>query len=403
MRLGNHRRTPPQPDRPDDSLARRSARLNPTVLFVDTGILAPFVQLAVALRRWGYRTIRVTTARRSLGSSLTARIAFDRVLYLDPAALTEMDSLLADELLVDVHCAEPLAVEVYESLGRLPGAALAGWSQRLALIDKWNVVQLLDAAGIDHPDCRIGTTPAPDAVAALGLPIVVKPRVGSNGRGVFVAESLEQLESCLRTLDGTEMFFESFVVGTAANYCAVVGDHAERDMTYRTLVRGVEPWSPSTEIACYVDDELIAVGRRLASALPSKGLLNVDAIRDSSGRYVVHDVNLRVWGAFFASWSAGFDLTGAYLQWLGDQVRVAVGDQERAVQIFPDFAGTALLHQRRADGVRALVEQAGTYRRLLGTRYVLREVLLSARSIMLGDRPNHRGAARGGKGLSPDH
>ena len=46
---------------------------DPAVLFVDAGSLIPFVQLAVALRRWGYRTIRVTTAKRSLGSSLTAR------------------------------------------------------------------------------------------------------------------------------------------------------------------------------------------------------------------------------------------------------------------------------------------------------------------------------------------
>jgi hypothetical protein len=365
-------------------------------------MLVPFVQLAVALCRWGYRTVRVTTARRSLGSSLTARIAFDRVVYLDPTSLQGLDALVADEFLIDVHCAEPLAVEVYESLGRLPGAAAAGWSHRQELIDKWNVLRLLDAAGIDHPECRSGTTPALDAVAALGLPIVVKPRIGSNGRGVFVAESLEELESYLLARDDTETFFESFVVGTAANYCAVVGDEAERDMTYRTLVRGVEPASPSTEIACYIDDELTAVGRRLASALPSQGLLNVDAIRDSSGRYMVHDVNLRVWGAFFASWSAGFDLTGAYLRWLGDQVRAAVGDQERAVRIFPDFASTALLHQRRADGVRALVDQAGTYRRLLGTRYVLREVLLSARSIVLGDRPNPGAVRRAGKGPSPD-
>ena len=45
----------------------RRARAVPAVLFVDDGPLVPFVQLAVALRRSGYRTIRVTTARRSSG------------------------------------------------------------------------------------------------------------------------------------------------------------------------------------------------------------------------------------------------------------------------------------------------------------------------------------------------
>ncbi|MGH9046277.1 MAG: hypothetical protein ACRDVW_03075, partial [Acidimicrobiales bacterium] len=181
------------------------------------------------------------------------------------------------------------------------------------------------------------------------------------------------------------------VDGESVNYCAVVGEGAERDMTYRTLRRGAEAWSPSIEVVCYEDDALCEIGRRLAKTLPCQGLLNVDAIRDSSGTYLVHDVNLRVWGVLFASWNVGFDLTGAYLRWLADQVRRSVGREERAVMVFPDFAGEAMLADRRATGLRVLAAQLRDYRRLLGSRYVLREVARSGPALLLGGRARRRG------------
>jgi hypothetical protein len=360
----------------------RRDRAVPAVLFVDDGPLFPFVQLAVALRRSGYRTIRVTTARRSLGSSLTRRIAFDRVLHLQRATLSDLDRILADELLVDVQCCEPLAVDVYRALAHRPAPVGAtGWRHRTDLVDKWKVVRLLDAVGIAHPDSAAGDTPPADAVRALGLPIVVKPRLGARGLGVVVVHSLAELEDHLATVRPDEMLFEAFIDGTPANYCAVVGDGAERDMTYRTLRRGSGAWSPSIEIACYRDDALSEIGRRLAAALPCEGLLNVDAIRDERGRYLVHDVNLRVWGAFFASRSAGYDLTSAYLRWLSDQVRCLAGDAEQSARIFPDYADTLWRTGRRV-GLRPFIEQLRDYRRLLGSRYAAREVLHSARSLV---------------------
>src|SRR5580658_110377 len=188
----------------------RADRAVPAILFVDDGQLVPFVQLAVALRRSGYRTIRVTTARRSLGSSLTRRIAFDRVLRLERAALSDLDRMLEHELLVDVQCSERLAVDVYRALAhRRAPAGATGWRHRADLVDKWNVVRLLDAIGIDHPESVAGDTPPADAVAALGLPIVVKPRLGAYGRGVMVAHTLGELQDHLATVHPDEMLLEA--------------------------------------------------------------------------------------------------------------------------------------------------------------------------------------------------
>jgi hypothetical protein len=382
------------------SLGSVSGHAARAVLFVDGGAIVPFVQLAVALRRWGYRTIRVTSARRSIGSWYTGRLAFDRVLYLEQSELGDLEAALHGEHLVDVQCAEHLAEDVYRSLERSTSTTGGtGWHNRGGLIDKWEVARWLDEIGIDHPRSVLGSTAPDEAARTLGLPIVVKPRIGVNGHGVFVAHSLGDLEGHVSGLRRDELLFEAFIDGTPVNYCAVVGDGAERDMTYRTVRRGAEAWSPSIEIVCYRDDELTQVGRRLAAALPSQGLVNVDAIRDAEGRYQVHDVNLRVWGAFFASWNAGFDLTGAYLRWLSDQVRQSMGDGERPALVFPDYAGVALLADRRSVGLHDLLGQVRDYRRLLGRGYVLREAARWARSFVLGERTN-TGAERRRPGRS---
>jgi len=378
------------PRRHEDGAVTKPLPSLPAVLFVDDRSLVPFVQLALFLRRSGYRTIRVTTAGRTFGSSLTRRIAFDRLLHLERSALADLDSILADEHLVDVHCAEPLAIDVYRALARRPGPVGAtGWRHRTDLIDKRKVMPLLDALGVAHPDSVAGDTAPEEAVRRLGLPIVVKPGVGAYGEGVFVTHSAEGLKAHLATVQRDDVFLEAFVDGTPTNYCAVVGDGAERDMTYRILQRGPQPWSPSIEIACYRDNPLTDIGRRLAAALPCEGLLNVDAIRDREGRYLVHDVNVRVWGALFASKNVGFDLTSAYLCWLGDQVRASAGDGEQSVKIFPDYANAILQTDRRAEGLRVLIGQARDYRRLLGSRYVVREVLRWGRLFLLGQRTNN--------------
>ena len=109
------------------------------MLFVDDGTLAPFVQLATSLRRSGWRTIRVTTAPRSIGSIYTASFAFDRVAHTDMLGIASLDTLLKGERLVDVHAAEPIAVEAYRSLGRRPDSSRAGWGNRADLIDKSKV------------------------------------------------------------------------------------------------------------------------------------------------------------------------------------------------------------------------------------------------------------------------
>jgi hypothetical protein len=206
------------------------------------------------------------------------------------------------------------------------------------------------------------------------LPIVVKPRIGLNGLGCSIARTLTELEAIhRRSPNPAGTLYETFIEGSSRNYTAVIGpDSAERDMTYRTLHRDGLAGS-SIQVACQEDDELTEIGRRLATALPCQGLLNVDAIRDQSGRYWIHDVNLRVWGSFFATRSVGLDLVAAYFRWLSDQSRALSGNPERLVRVFPNYFKTAVRSKRPLMLLSTLCADVHRYRRWLGMRYVLFE------------------------------
>jgi hypothetical protein len=70
---------------------------------------------------------------------------------------------------------------------------------------------------------------------------------------------------------------------------------------------------------------------------------------------------------------------------LGDQVRRCAGDSEQSARIFPDYAHTLWRTERRAD-LRVFADQVRDYRRLLGRRYVAREVLHSIRTLLSRSR-----------------
>jgi hypothetical protein len=371
----------------EDARTGRRSMQDPAVLFVDDGLVPAFVQLAVALRRAGYRTIRVTTAGSWSDFLGLRRVAFDRLVRLGSSQIDRLEHTLDTEQIIDVQCTERVAVQTYRSLERSEtGRRATGWGARSELIDKLNVAHLLDRVGIPSPAKLDGETMPAEAVRTLGLPIVLKPRVGSSGVGVSIVQTLTELEELYRDIANPgDVFFEAFVDGTPINYAAVVGpDSAERDMTYSTVRRDWRAGSPSIEITCQQDQAFIGIGRQLARALPCQGLLNVDAIRDHTGRYWVHDVNLRVWGAFFASRAVGFDLSAAYVRWLSDQVSGLAGDPERRVRVFPDYPRTVLRSKQPLGLLRPLRADIHQYRRWLGFGYVLYELARIGRGLLRG-------------------
>jgi biotin carboxylase len=368
-------------------------------------LITPFVQLAAALRRAGYRTIRVTTSS-TIHPLLLRYVAFDRVARAEPSTIGQkLDEILKTEYIIDVQCVEQLGAESYRALERSEHNQYAAeWRFRSELIDKPAVAQLLDRVGISHPPWLSGSATVTDAAQKLGFPIVVKPRVGKGGVGISIARSMSELEDVCRGVpDRSKVFFEAFIDGTALNYGAVVGPGgAERDMTYRPIHRGAGIGSASIEVTCDQDQEFGEIGRKLARGIKCQGLLNADGIRDHDGRYWIHDVNLRVWGAFFAARGAGFDLTASYIRWLSDRANHTDRDRDPVVKIFPAYFGRAVETERLSVVLRSFVAHGRQYRRWLGSGYALYELVRTGRALARQRwRPKSNAPSPGGGAPTP--
>ncbi len=110
------------------------------------------------------------------------------------------------------------AARLREALG-LPGLPVA---TALRCTDKLHMKQAVRNAGLPCADfvaCEPSTRPD-ELAARLGLPVVLKPRASSGGRGVLVAQRPEELPDPLpvdhlaeRLVRGTEMSVETLLAG----------------------------------------------------------------------------------------------------------------------------------------------------------------------------------------------
>ena len=357
---------------------RRDTRSDrpPTVLFVDDYPWDCFFQLAAGVRRAGFRTVRVTTARPSRAASL----CFHRSVHLDSSTdLVHLSSILGGEVIADVQVVESLAVETYNRLAVMPGSEWSqDWTRRAAAVDKLFVSNLLNARGLRSP--QVIAAPVADAahvVDALGLPVVCKVRIGSGGLGVWVVPTLEELERLLaQGCNSDSYFFEQHIGGRPLQYGAVTnGGHVQLDVTYETVSR-TGHMGPAREVFCFEDRDLATTGRQVAESLGISGMINVEVIRDAGGRDWVHDVNPRVWGSFASFRPAKLDLLGAYVRWLGGtDSPIPQRHVEARLEVFPSAMESSLNSETHMGAHLRFLRSALPYLKWVGPRYVAYETL----------------------------
>jgi len=317
----------------------RRAGAVPAVLFVDDWDLDSFFQLAAGLRRAGLRAIRVTTGPTGrVGSAL----CWDRTVVLSSVSeLCNLASILSDEDIIDIHTVESLARQTRAGLGD-DGATHDGnsWGERSKYANKSTTAARLRVAGIQVPEAISMATVTPsEAVLRLGLPLVVKPVMGSGGQGVQIVQTEDELENLVGNSAPLENWcYEKFVAGQPLRFGALVTELGiERSAAYATM-DPVTHLGAATEVSYLDDPQVVETGHQVAAALGLVGLFNVDMIRDSDGIDWVHDVNPRVWGSFAAFQPIGVDFVEPYVRWLLHQPRADAPDPAAATHplwVFP--------------------------------------------------------------------
>jgi predicted ATP-grasp superfamily ATP-dependent carboligase len=247
--------------------------------------------------------------------------------------------------------------------------------------DKLRQADLFAHHGIAQPDYLPAADTEPDqAIATLGLPLVVKQAVGYGGYGVRVAENRAQVVAAVADLaragPTNPIFFQRHLDGAEFNYgCTALGGMPLQEATYVQTSVVSRRFGQATASELVSDPELVALGRAVVEVLGVSGFLNLGTIRDAGGRHQVIDVNPRPWGGFASLSDVGIDLGPSYLHAIGVEARVpdaAPARPGRSFHSFPNWEQRQLVD----DGVTrhnlaAYLQAAGRYRRSISTRYWL--------------------------------
>lgn len=395
----------------------------PAVLFCDPAGYEQFDQLAITLRRLGIASIKVAPCAGgpyrapSFMRRLRDRWFYDRRISLGTAAdvaalqaggldgLRVVDTLVGESVVAERGLDDP----VLEALGRR-SLSFVRHAPRV-LFDKFEVNALLEAAGVRiPPQCSAATFTPAQAVRALGLPLVVKARVGIGGNGVRVARSEAEVEEALHDLCGEDLahgFFQAYVDGQAVGYLGVRGPSGfELEKGYR--VTAIQ-WAlgPSARVTHDDDPALVAAGRGVMEALGCQAFAQIDMIRDAEGKVWPIDANLRPSANTLSFLCLGLDPPEAYARLvLGgrpSRARPAVSPQADTAEVMPFGLYDAVRHGS-AGRVAAVTRQfLWICRRGPGWRYGLVVTgkalsLLAGRLTRLGTRqsssvPNRKFAA----------
>ena len=181
------------------------------------------------------------------------------------------------------------------------------------------------------------------AIAALGLPLVLRGTQGRGGTQVRIvatrAEAARALEFLFRHSPG-EPFAQRFIDGD----CCLIGGVLERGEMLRyfahELIEAHPPLTgPSIRIRSLRDETLTACARSLFRDLASEGIACAEFMRDRRGAYTLIEVNPRPWGSIEAARRCGVDLCKVFAERLAGAPLTGPADYEPGVEcvLFPRF------------------------------------------------------------------
>lgn len=301
------------------------------VLMISPGYPADLQLFTRGLARVGARVLGVGDQPKG---SLEPQVAEALAAYLPVAKLWDEEStveeiarwLVQERVELDrVECLwEPgvvLAAKLRQRLG-LPGLTV---EQAVRFRDKETMKQTLDAAGIRTPHHYRASTKdeVRDAAERIGFPVIVKPIAGAGSADTWPAETQEELEQILDSMDHIEeVSVEEFVQGDEFTFDSICADGRilfQNVAWYRPkpLYMRLYPWlSPRT--VCFRDlamEEIaggVEMGHQVLKALEfSSGMTHMEWFRTPEGEVVFGEIAARAPGGKLThgmNFSADIDL-----------------------------------------------------------------------------------------------
>jgi carbamoyl-phosphate synthase large subunit len=201
--------------------------------------------------------------------------------------------------------------------------------------DKWKTHNFLEQNWFNVPKTYISIDTAKRDLAAntVQFPLVLKPRWGMGSIGIFIAESVTELEVLYNktkyAVQSTYLSYESAIdiehsvliqqkINGQEYGVDVINDLNKNYVT--TLVkRKIAMRAGETDVAITENNESIRdVGKRIAKSLMHIGNLDVDCFLADGIVYIL-ELNCRLGGGYPFSHMAGANLPLALVKWLNEE------------------------------------------------------------------------------------
>ena len=187
----------------------------------------------------------------------------------------------------------------------------AEW-QRELLRDKRRLAEFVSARGIAVPEHRALTNDDAlgSAIAALGVPLVVKGSTGRGGSTTHVVHSPSAAAEAMARVRraGVACFAQRYVApptylagGTFVAGCPL-RLYAGTKVAQHPRLTG-----PAITMRSFCDERLLNAAVATMRALEWTGIASLDFVRDADGHYLLLEVNPRPWGSIAAASAAGVD------------------------------------------------------------------------------------------------
>lgn len=154
-------------------------------------------------------------------------------------------------------------------------------------VDKWKTASFCRRNGFDYPESYFDKEEIPDGINAL----VEKEVMGSGSRGLRFLKSKEEAE------DRKGVFWQKEIEGI--EYGLDILNDLEGNPLVCTVKRKIRIRAGETDVAeVIVDKQLEDFGMQLGRRLRHIGNVDVDVVRNKSGRIFVLDLNPRFGGGY---------------------------------------------------------------------------------------------------------
>lgn len=334
-------------------------------------------QLAVVARRGGATTVLVTCAPTGRLGRLSDCLLYRKRIYLSaPSEMASVAKCLSTLPVADVQATEDMAKAIPDAiLAVLPHAIAADVRLRRYYSDKSAMAHLASAHGVRVPrQIPVASVQPEKAIAELGLPLVVKNRVGASGRGVVVASTEAEVREAIAVLGPPEMqYYERYIRGRLTAYSAIVSANGIlQEATCQSVRQSSDPTFPPIGHEVIEDSELTGIGRIVCAAAGLRGPINMQTVKDDDGNHWLIDVNLRPFGTMLAFDQTVLDTAAAYLLAIGlteDSVMHRSPPIGCRVTLFPDDAEELVKAGRRAASIWCYVRRSASFWSMFGLRY----------------------------------